>query len=594
MATGGLIDDRKKKKWAASRLQTAAWSFYGSSQDLEDYRAEGGIRYAVGWLSDQMSRMLWRVTFDDSLDWEVTTATGVTIRSNSTQQDPTKPDHPLRASEELLNQITWGPSKVRQITTNLFVAGECHYAMVGDEWTVVAVTRPDRADVLESARLLVRGLWPHPENPAKPDAPIFGVLGDLEQLWWLDRQATAQSRSRIRAGQHIIGVSDQFMIELPGGETSESFYDDFMAALTVPMRSPDDAAPLIVRGPADQIAPSGSNMAGLAIVTPDAPYDEQLDERIAKRIERLAQGLPLPKEILLGMQAQSRATAFQVEQSGYRDHVEPPAQLVAWVAKQALDLLLADDERLIEVRPDPSKILARPHTTADALNLYREELVSAAYVREVFGVPESAAPSDEELAERRARASGSSVVDPAEEPGVVAAVGGPNDPGLTGPELEALSEALASIDAALSSELVGATREATVAARKALGARVFSSSELRERLPKDTDRVDAAGVIGLEALDALGVPVDTVILTALDEFLGWWETRVLSAYEQVEGLLGDEINTGLGPVRAVASRIMLANQMVAHVRATITSRTMLPLSARTCQDVLTAAGDQIA
>jgi hypothetical protein len=241
---------------------------------------------------------------------------------------------------------------------------------------------------------------------------------------------------------------------------------------------------------------------------PDFPYDARIEGRMEALIHRLSYGLPIPPEILLGLQAQSRATAFQVEENSYRAHIEPPAQIVAQVATDVLNTLFEDVE--ITVVPDPSLLLAKRHTTQDVKDAHDRAAVSDAYLREVLGIPEWAAPSEEE---KRARAAGANPLEgghspTTETPRQRAARADREDPSATPADQKSLSdETLA--------EWRGRIEVATFNARARLGAKARTHRALRDVLPVSLDNAAVPAHLGLTTLSEAGVDVAGCISDSL-------------------------------------------------------------------------------
>lgn len=391
--------DEKKRVLAPTADQRSAWEYYGipeaggtqqqTGSGKSCVNPVGEVRYIVGWAADQMSRMQWLVEIDGSRDWVLEMPDKTKVKSVSKNPEDASQSN-AAASAKILESIGWTERTVRQVTTNLYVAGELDYTAHDDKWRVVSVVHPDRSGLLGTATHSTRGLWPHPADPDQPDAPLFAVLPILEEMDWISKVSRSQSANRVSM-RGIVGSADGLSFA-NGGE----FWEEWDKALHARMEDPTDVGPLQIRGAAELVEPSGKGMKGLSWVIPEFPYDERLDLRMHSLIQRLAYGLPIPPEVLLGLQAQSRATAFQVEENSYRAHIEPPAWLVAHVATQALSLLLPDKK--VEVIPDPALLLARRHTTQDVKDAFDRGGVSFAYLREVLGIPETAAATAEDIA----------------------------------------------------------------------------------------------------------------------------------------------------------------------------------------------------
>lgn len=629
MATGTLAE--KTDNDGASSEQLDAWSFYGlpksfsKSSETARGRQIGEVRYVVGWASDQMSRMGWRVLVGGSATWNVTTPEGVPITSNGEQDDSDMSDHPVRASERLLDLVGWGASAVRQITTNLYVSGELYYIVTpntsprGGDWQVVSVIHPDRQKLLKKSAFSVRGLIPHPADPDSPDAPLFGVLPLLEDMDWLTRLSRSQSSNRVGM-RGILGVADS--LSMVNG--SESFWDDLNDLIHEAMKDPTDTGMAVVRGPSELVEQSGNGMKGLSLLVPQYPYDDKIDARMAKMVERLAYGLPIPPEILLGAQAASRATAFQIEESSYRAHIEPMAERIARVAQEALSLILPDLGE-INVDPDPTAILARRHSVQDALELFDRGAVSLAYLREVMGAPTGSEP-DEEDWQNRARvaqvrpqsvpadpadaAASERISGAADDPITAAASTSAPMPGSTSDlaptfrdlirsseptredvtNLDELSEALDHIDATLLAELGGATQQATERVREKLGAAVRSSDAGRSSIPSEIPNIEIATRLGEDGLRALGVSIETVFRQSVEPLDTWWDSRVRGAQKTITNILGEELAPGFTEAMVTDSTERLEEEMLSHVIGTLSSPVAQPLSAARRVGVISVAG----
>ena len=533
----------------ATADQIAAWRFYGASGGRDGVKGGrvGEVRYVAGWMSDQTARLDWRVSIGEGGEtWRLTLPDGTELASDATEGDAGAATHPLNASRRLLDAIGWDERTTRQVTVNLFVAGELHYGFDAQEsvWRVVSVIRPDRDRMLRRMSLVTRIIWAHPADPDAPDAPLFGVLGILDDLVWLNRQSRSQSASR--AGTRgVVGVSDQ--MTTAAGASGEAFWSDFEASLARAMDDPSDVSPVGLIGPTELVEPAagGKGMKGLSWVIPDFPYDDRLDQREAGMIRRLSQGLPIPPEVLLGMQAQSRATAFQVEESAYRAHVEPFALLVADGAEKVLTQLLPDVGPL-KITPDSTALLARRHSVSDALEAFDRGAVGYDYLRQVMAIDPSAAMTEADLSWfqriQAAKAAGrreTAITDPgvvaADEAVTAAADPGPDETAAD----ELLAELLDAIDTAALLELVGASEQVVDRALSRMGARARSSSTLRRLIPEALTDAEAARQIGPDALSGVGIDVPAAIAAAITPALTWWTGRLAQAQQSAADLLAE-------------------------------------------------------
>jgi hypothetical protein len=504
----------------ARELQIKAWGYYGSYGAsavqgqpgqavygaIDNHQeAVGEVRYVVGWAADQMARMQWNILVDGEPEWEIELPDKTTITSSSKEEgDNTN----AKASAACLKYIGWNVGTVRLVTTNLYVAGELFYVFYQDKWIPVSVVHPRQTEIFKDAKHVVRGLWPSPIDPDQPDAPLFGVLSILEDMDWLSRLSRSQSANRVGM-RGILGSADG--LNFAGGG---DFWDEWDKSLRAKMKDPTDVGPVHLRGAKELVEPmaSGRGMGGLSWVVPDFPYDARIEGRMEALIHRLSYGLPIPPEILLGLQAQSRASAFQVEENSYRAHIEPPAQIVAQVATDVLNTLFEDLD--IQVIPDPSLLLAKRHTTQDVKDAHDRNAVSDAYFREVLGIPQWAAPSPEEKAARLAGANplegGHSPT--TETPRQRAARTDREDPSATPADQK-------SVDPVTLAEWRGRIDVAAFRARDRLGAKARTHKALRDALPNDLSNDQVPGYLGLQTLESAGVDVAAVVSESL-LFLG--------------------------------------------------------------------------
>lgn len=531
--------------------QIRAWGYYGAygavSQMAEGQtvygatrgqnEAVGEVRYIVGWAADQMSRMEWGIYVDGSADWELELNDG-TVVSSSGKEGGNPHSH---ASAKVLESIGWTNRTVRLVTTNLYVAGELFYVYHDKKWKVLSVIHPNQKQIFDRAEHVVRGLWPSPIDPEIPDPPLFGVLSILADMDWLGRLSRAQSANRVGM-RGILGSADGLNFA-NGGD----FWTEWDQSLRAKMQDPTDVGPVHLRGAQELVKPeaSGRGMGGLSWLVPDFPYDSRIEGRMESLIHRLAYGLPVPPETLLGLSSQSRATAFQVEENSYRAHIEPPAQIVAQVATDVLNTLFEDVK--IEVIPDPTLLLAKRSTVQDVKDAYDRGAVSDAYLREVLGIPDRAKPSPEEKEARqivgtnRPGPGGHSPT--TETPRQRAARADREDPSGAPADQK-------SIDEVTLAKWRGKIEVATFRAREKLGAKARTHKALRDVLAPDIQNDQVVSVLGLSTLESSGIDVATIVSESMlflapatldgDNFVDALTERVLEDLDHPNAAIDDD------------------------------------------------------
>lgn len=560
------------------------WGYYGFPNSPNN--PVGEVGYVVDWRADQMARLEWDVFINGSPSWtvEVPEADGTnTVNDEGNITDGTiatkRPDgdeDQTQASMELLDLINWTDTNVRAVDTNLFVAGMGAYANLNDGWRVVSTIETGRKRILDDAQDVVPFINPHPADPKIPNPPLSRIIDLLEALEWLTRQSSAQSRQRVLMNG-IVVTADTLT-----GSNGESFWDIWNQTLSARQSDPDDMSPVRLQAPTQDVKDGAIDW-----VLPPMGYDEVLDRKITAAIQRLGWGLPVPPEILLGMQAQSRATAFQVEENAYRAHIEPPALLIAQVAQDALNVLLPDVK--VKVVPNPGKLLARKNSVEDVKWARENGLVTPEYTREVLAIPDDAAP-DEEI--DGVPVKGEAPVEP-DPSNVAAREASPITAAAKTTETTDLSTLLSDIDAALSSELAGVTVMATDRARQRLGSAALSNETVnRAHMDKKLTKAQIATTLGFEGLEAAGVDVAEQIAEPIDAASRWWVKRVSEVWSQVATLVPGWAGQGDWVTESVDA---LADSLAEHIISTLSEPEPAPLNAGSLRLVLDlSAGDKAA
>lgn len=508
--------------------QLQAWRFYSLPDGATgsgalgrlNQGAIGEVRFIMGWIAEQIGRVGWHVEID-----------GVRLEDD--------------AAREMMSLVATEDSTVN-IATNLVVAGELNYialpptkiqeiygsiweATVGDtlpgdddkRWLTVSVIDNLRQQLFSAANsggLNLRGIWAHPAKPIAPDPPLRGVLDVLAEIEQLSDLAYAQNRSRI-ANMGILTVANDLQLgnTLPNG--TGRIGQDLETVMNAPIADPrrTGAAPIIFEAPMEYFTGALSNGArGLQWTKPDLEtYTDTLESRMRFAIQRLAWGFPVAPEILLGMTATNRAVAFQIEESTYRAYIEPICDKVAKIYARALTLILEGDKK-VRITPDATVLLARRHSMADAKDLYDRGLVNAKYVREVAGVDEDDAATQEDLDRIVLLRKGSAPGDARElDPSEVAG----NEPVRASGEysIGALGYAL---DGALQMAQGQFIQRVGAAARTRL--QRIPGTPLMELDPSVISNMRLPSFLGPDRLDELGVDIDQCARPVAQFLAEWW------------------------------------------------------------------------
>lgn len=517
--------------------------FYGDPAKPGD-TGVGEVRFAVGWISHQVGRLGWRVMIDGEALDTATSDAYVRLVSDraATQQIAANlamfgelcfAAYPAGGLPVITGNSSWGETTAT--TTDISIVGPV-YAGDGDlRWRVVSVVDSDRHELLDKALTHVTGLVPHPADPTMPDSVMSGVLSVLEEIEQLTLLTRAQNRSRL-SQIGILGVASELSISSDAshnapddatGVGTDDFAEMLQEAVSAPMQDPENtgATPILLRVPTEMLA-SGGWARWLQM---SHTYDELLAQRLKFAIQRLAYGLPVPPEILLGMASANRAVAFQVEEASYREHIEPFAAAVGAVYGAALAHMLdLPDDSTVEFVPDPTALLARQHSVEDAFAAWEKGLVSAKWVRSVLGIPEEEASTEDDL---RRLAATSGAQPPRDDR---SAPDGSSEVPIDGEPTEGARPSREPVAASLSDEppvvlaLRTAIQMAVVRAREKVGAKI------RTAVRDDADlTAQIHGTMNCDVAAALGQPIvtahieeGTTVLEAMDGLGKWWTDYV--------------------------------------------------------------------
>jgi hypothetical protein len=318
---------------------------------------------------------------------------------------------------------------------NLSVAGECY--LVGwsppDDSTGGTADGHERWDILSSDQVepsaggwrirktptdqgdgytltkddFIARIWRrHPRWLDLPDCPMRAVLGSLDELLILSRAIRAAAVSRA-AGNGILIVPSEISFpaddvtadEGDGNAGADAFQEDLEEVMTVPIQEPDAASgavPLVLRVPADYADK-------IKHITLERPLDEGFAKQREELIRRIANGLDLPAEVLLGLSSGNHWSAWLVDDVMFSSHIEPLLHLICWAVtdaylRPALEAAGVDDPTDWVVWYDATAIVKRPNQAQDATDTYDRGQLSGEALRRYKGFTEADAPTDEEKA----------------------------------------------------------------------------------------------------------------------------------------------------------------------------------------------------
>lgn len=387
--------------------QRRAWDYYDQV---------GELHYAAGFVGSCLSRLrlLPAIVDDDGTPTAVFDSDG----------NPTHPDaeEARQALAELRAPIGGQSQLLRLFGVDLSVAGECY--LLGSDtdtgeraWEVLSteelkpagdkrggIERFERVDAPNSppvelpADVHVVRIWrPHPRFTMLADAPLRAVDDVLEELVLLTREVRGQALSRLAATgllgipEEIEYVNDDDDDDSEGGDPFTRDLIRTMSAAITDKGSASALVPFILRAPADLLEK-------IVYLTFDRPHDERSIEKRTEAVQRFAQGIDLPVEIVTGHARTTFSNAWQIDEALFKTHVEPLAELVVdGLTGGYLHANMATD---LVIYYDAGELVAHPDRSQDAKDVHKVFGLSDAALRRYTGFTEADAPDAEEIARR--------------------------------------------------------------------------------------------------------------------------------------------------------------------------------------------------
>lgn len=406
LASAALVSMAQLKRVAQTQgWQEEAWIRYDQIPEL---------RYGAGWLSNACSRTrLYVGEIDPNGSSEP-----IAVEDGDQVQLPL---------DELFGGQIGHSEMLRRLAIHLNIPGESY--LVGFDHTNPDTGKPERRWVcassdeidnrrnppklrltdsdehvdLDPSNTTIIRLWrPHPRIGWEADSPVRGLRGPLKQLLDLDAHVSASAQSRL-AGAGILFVPDDISLAAPAESDGVNPVDGdpFLAALieamVTPLNNRDSAAavvPLVARVPRDALK-------AIQHVKFDTPFDARVDELRTAAIRRIASGLDIPPEVMLGLGDVNHWSAWQIEESAVKLHVEPLLALICDALttrylRPSLEKMGHTDAADYAIWFDTSDVVMRANKGPDAIALYDKGLLSAEATLRENGFSEEDAPDDDE------------------------------------------------------------------------------------------------------------------------------------------------------------------------------------------------------
>lgn len=441
-ATQIKLNDKGEVEYFKQRRAGGSTDWQGEA--WEYYDAIGEIKYAFNLVGSVVSRIrLYAAVVDSPSETPVNVHNSKTI-------DERLAAAAERALARLDSAYGGQAGLLKDAALNLAVSGECYLVQfparpgsgTQESWDIrstdelqvdarnnyVVVPRRDLAsggrtgqNVVQLPKTAFVGrIWrAHPRYSEEADSSLRGLLDLCAELLLLNRTFRATTRSRLNAGALYLpdGLSvagspdpdypyDDENDLNPGltvEEAEDEFEDQLIDAMTTPIRDEDSASavvPLIIRGPAEL----GDKIKQFKF---ERSFDPALAQRADRVLERILQGLDVPKDIVTGLANVKYSNALQIDESLYKAHIEPLMLLIAdalTVVYLRPALLSSgfteEDVKKIVVWYDPSQVATRNDRAADADSGFDKMAISYETWRRAHGFSNQDAPDAKEIAIR--------------------------------------------------------------------------------------------------------------------------------------------------------------------------------------------------
>lgn len=390
--------------------------------------------------------------------------------------------------------------------------------------------KPDAWLILPPDSLAIRVWNQHARYAALPDSSVRGILELCEHLALLQGLALGVTMSRMNAG--VLLLPDTMLAQRrrpsrvaeTGGDAqhTDPIIERLMQQVVTPVAEPRSAAaaaPLVLSG-------SRADIEAVRHLTFDRGFDGVADERVEGLIRRIANGVDLPAEVLLGMADLNHWTAWLISDETYRSYIEPDARefLQALETGYLHPSLLAtgasfDDVTGFGYGIDPSNLVADPDETDRVFKAHEALIIGGDSARRRLRFGDDEAPTTEDIDMARVSRgrvpAGDTVQDaePSTEPDSEAAARGLTAAAVTETRLERLASAWVDRDRQLRARLEGMCDAAMARALDRAGAQLRTRASRNRRLWLDT----LDGVPNRRLASQLGPAVVRQVLATEDD-----------------------------------------------------------------------------
>lgn len=402
IASAARVNLNRENAWKEFRLRDEEWQ----RECWRMYDVVGELHFAAGYIGSACSRVRIYVAEVDEVGRIGSEVDG---------------DEEVQAlADSAFGGAAAKAEALRSLGINLTVPGEAYIIgraarseIDSDKWIIVSPSELRRQgerliidtgfgkeEIIPSRDIVIRVWTPHPRKMRLADSPTRAALPVLREIEQLTKFVFSQIDSRL-AGAGILPIPNN--VDFPHGDDQAGGAEGLMQALT-------DAATasLSGHGSAAALVPILVEMPTEAInAMPDKPirFESELSDKAKdlrdEALRRLSLALDMPPEVLTGTGDTNHWSAWHIEESAVKIHVEPlmnricHALTVAYL--QPALKALGKDPNKYAFAFDTAPLTVRPDRLKDTLMLFEQGVVNAdAVLRAGNYNPSIDAPTEEE------------------------------------------------------------------------------------------------------------------------------------------------------------------------------------------------------
>jgi len=401
-----------RRTTTATDWQDEIWNYFDTV---------GELRYACRWLANAISRCTLFIG---------------QAPDGTSEPAPAEPDEFPEAApaRQVLADLHYGQvgqaEMLRRMAIHLSVPGESYlvgldpqpdqgithrrwYVVSNDEIKVsnrgdTRLTLPDTGQTVNinaSNSTIIRVWIPHARRGWEPDSPVRATIPALREIKGLSDHISASVDSRL-AGAGVLAVPHSATTPTPsqsdpGNDRAlheDPFTASLMEAMLTPISDRDDASavvPIVVKVPDEAVG----KIQHLTFAT---EMSTSVSDLRKDAISRFAGGADLPGEVITGMGSANHWSAWALEESSIKLHVEPLVAVICDALTQeylwpTLEALGDPDPTRWVVWYSSAELVQRPNRSAEAQSLYDKGVLSREAVLRENGFSPEDAPGQEEL-----------------------------------------------------------------------------------------------------------------------------------------------------------------------------------------------------